>query len=120
MRPSFNLRAIEQTTHIDNVLDLFTDAIRTSDHTEFLVSTYKDQDVRSQLKDRRSASYRSRYKAFLSDEVIANGGFDLINKYANSSNRAQKVLENQISHERRSPMWHQVTRYSVLNVGFVS
>ena len=33
--PAFRLRAIEQTTSINNVLELFEDAIGTADHTEF-------------------------------------------------------------------------------------
>ena len=101
--PAFHLRATEQTTHIENVLDLFTDAVRTSDHTEFFwfphtkIGTLK---INSRTND--PPSYRSPYKAFLSDEVIANGGFELINKYAKLfPNRAQKVLEKQMSHERK-------------------
>ncbi len=101
--PAFRLRAIEQTTSINNVLELFEDAIGTADHTEFFwfphteIGTLK---INSKTDD--SPSYRSPYKAFLSDEVIANGGFELINRYAKFfPQRAQKILENQISTERR-------------------
>ena len=101
--PAFRLRAIEQTTSINNVLELFEDAIGTADHTEFFwfphteIGTLK---INSKTSD--APSHRSPYKAFLSDEVIANGGFELINRYAKFfPQRAQKMLENQISAERR-------------------
>ena len=101
--PAFNLRAMEQTTHIESVLELFEAAIETKDHTEFFwfphteVGTLK---INSKTTD--SPSYRSRYKAFLSDEIIANGGFELINRYAKFfPSRAQQMLEKQLATDRK-------------------
>jgi len=101
--PAFNLRAMEQTTHIESVLELFEAAIETEDHTEFFwfphteVGTLK---INSKTTD--SPSYRSRYKAFLSDEIIANGGFELINRYAKFfPSRAQQMLEKQLATDRK-------------------
>ncbi|MDG2301034.1 MAG: D-arabinono-1,4-lactone oxidase [Acidimicrobiales bacterium] len=101
--PAFNLRAMEQTTHIESVLELFEAAIETEDHTEIFwfphteVGTLK---INSKTTD--SPSYRSRYKAFLSDEIIANGGFELINRYAKFfPSSAQQMLEKQLATDRK-------------------
>ena len=101
--PAFNLRAIEQTTNIDHVLELFENAIPVADHTEFFWFPHTAiGTLKINTKTSESPSYRSPYKAFLSDEVIANGGFELINKYAKvSTHRAQRLLEKQLSTDRK-------------------
>lgn len=101
--PAFNLRAVEQTTHIDHVLELFEDAIPKADHTEFFWFPHTQiGTLKVNSKTSESPSYRSPYKAFLSDEVISNGGFELINRYAKFfPHRAQKLLEKQLSTDRK-------------------
>ena len=101
--PAFNLRATEQTTNIDQILELFGEAIPRADHTEFFWFPHTEiGTLKINTKTTETPSYRSPYKAFLSDEVIANGGFELINRYAKiAPHRAHSLLRKQLSGDRK-------------------
>jgi FAD-linked oxidoreductase len=79
--PAFNLRRVETTHHIDELLDGFDEAVAANEHVEFY--WFPGTAVGQLLRNNRTnepAAPRSRASAFINDELVANGAFGLINR----------------------------------------
>ncbi|MCH1511975.1 MAG: FAD-binding protein [Acidimicrobiales bacterium] len=101
---AFNLRALERTTNILEVLEQFEDEMQKADHIEFFWFPHTEiAELKVNMKTLDPPNYRSPVKAFMSDEVIQNGGFELINRYGKLfPHHAHRLLEKSLPNNRKA------------------
>lgn len=79
--PAFNLRAVEETLRIDDLLERLDDTVASHDHVEFY--WFPTTEVGQMLTNDRTSepiARRGRAKAFLDDELLANAAFGALNR----------------------------------------
>ena len=80
--PAFHLHAVETTHRIDDVLERFDEAAAGNEHVEFYWFPYTDlAQLKVNNRSSEAPKSRGRVSHFITNEVLANGGFDLVNRY---------------------------------------
>lgn len=79
--PAFHLHAVETTLDIDELLESFDDTVAANDHVEFYWFPHtRTGQLKVNNRTDTPGRPRNRVGAFVQNELIANGAFELINR----------------------------------------
>ena len=84
VEPAFALRAVEASMHWEEVVDRFDELVAANEHFEAYWFPHTDRML-TKRNNRVSGPLRplSRTRAFLEDEVLDNGAFEVVNRVGN-------------------------------------